>query len=281
MQIIIAKNIGFCFGVERAYQISLDTLKKKNGDCQMLGNLVHNENVIADLKKKGLKFISSPDEAQKGLVIIRAHGVGDATIKELELKKVEIVDATCPLVKKAQDFARKLAKEGREVIIIGENNHAEVKAINGSIDNRGIIIESDKEIDKIPKDKRIGVVVQTTQNARKINKIIKRLKEIIIDIEFCDTLCDAVGKRQEEVREIASQRDIVLVVGSKNSANTQRLFEISKEINEKTFSVENKDSLDASIFFDGAEVGIISGTSAPIWIIEEIVDELKKIKENL
>jgi (E)-4-hydroxy-3-methyl-but-2-enyl pyrophosphate reductase len=280
MKIIIAQNIGFCFGVERAYKLSLKALNESQGKCQMLGNLVHNEKVINDLKKKGLEFISSVDQAESGTVIIRAHGVADKTIKELEKKEVVVVDATCLLVKKAQDFARQLFKEKRKVIIIGEKDHAEVRAINGAIDNQGLVIESAEEIESIPRDKPIGIVIQTTQDAQKTKFFLEKIKQEFKDIIVHETFCHAVSKRQDEVRELASKTDFVLVVGSKTSANTQRLVEIVSSQNKRVYGIQDKKDIKKEWFNKEAKVGLISGTSAPGWIINQIIQKLNEIKEE-
>ncbi len=279
MEIIIAQNVGFCFGVDRAYNLSLESLKN-NEECQMLGNLVHNEKVVEDLKKRGLSFISSVEQAHK-TVIIRAHGVGDRTIKELERKGVRIIDATCPLVKKAQDLARILHQEGRTVIIIGEKDHAEVRAINGAIDDTGIVVESEEEINLIAKDKPAGIVIQTTQDAKKIKRILKKAQEDFKDVKICETFCHSVMKRQEEVRSLAQTTDIILVIGSEKSANTQRLVEIARQEKENVYGVKDGESIDKKWFFRGARVGVISGTSAPKWIINEVIEKLNQIKKGL
>jgi len=281
MEIIVAQNIGFCFGVERAYNLSLQALKESQDECQMLGNLVHNEKVISDLKEKGLEFVSSVDEVEKGTVIIRAHGVADKVLEELKEKEVEIVDATCPLVKKAQFFAKELLNEKRKVVIIGEKDHAEVKAINGAINNQGILIESGQEInDGLNPDDPIGIVIQTTQDAQKTKIFLEEIKKKFKDVKIHETFCQAVSKRQDEVRELSNQVDFVLVVGSKTSANTQRLIEIVSCEGKKVYGVEDRKDINHSWFNKDTKVGLISGTSAPGWLINEIVKELELIKES-
>lgn len=274
MKIIMANNIGFCFGVERAYKISLESLK--NGECQMLGHLVHNEKVVEGLKVKGLKFIPDLNKLQKGKVIIRAHGVGDKTIKALKEMEMEIIDATCPLVKKAQDFARSLDKDGRKVIIIGEKGHAEVKAINGSVGDRAIIIENKKDINSISKELSLGIVVQTTKDSKLAGDIINTLRKRFNDIKVCDTLCHAVLKRQEEVKKMAKKVDVILVVGSKTSANTQTLVQVAQRI-QTTYGIQGPEELKKEWFIKITSVGIISGTSTPYWLIKLVEDKLRLI----
>ncbi len=281
MELILAENIGFCFGVKRAYEMSLKTTEESNISCQMLGALVHNEKVIEDLEKRGLKFVSSLEEVkEKGTVIIRAHGVSDEVFESLKKKNVKIIDATCPFVKNAQNFARSLDKEGRKVVIIGEKSHAEVKAINGVIKNRGVVVESKEEILKIDKNLSIGIVAQTTQDEKKIKDFLDLFKKNFKNIKIHKTLCYAVIKRQKEVRKLVKKVDIVLVVGSKNSANTQRLIEIASEEKKEVYGVEEKESLKEEWFFKKEKVGLISGTSTPKWVIDEVIDELKKLESK-
>ncbi len=275
MKVIMAENIGFCFGVERAYKMSLGLLGK--GDCQMLGHLVHNERVVDELKSKGLRFASSVDEIGPGTVIIRAHGVGDDTMDRLRKAGREIVDATCPLVRRAQNFARLLESEGKKVVIIGERGHAEVEAINGSIRGRAVIIENEDEIGNIPEGVPLGIVVQTTKDRVLAERLVGAVKARFNDVEACNTLCQAVLKRQEEVKELAKKVDIILVVGSVNSANTQTLVKVAQR-ETAAHGVEGPEDIKKE-WLDGAEsVGLISGTSAPIWLIDEVKKKIESIK---
>ncbi len=276
MKLIIAENIGFCFGVKRAYEITLKATKETDLSCQMLGALVHNEKVIEDLEERGLKFVSSLEEIEeKGVVVIRAHGVSDEVLECLKKKDVKIIDATCPFVKKAQNLARLLDKEGRRVVIIGEKNHPEVKAINGAIKNKGIVVESKEEVLKIDKNTPVGIVAQTTQNEEKIKTLLDLFKKNFKDIKTKETLCYAVTKRQKEVKELAKKVDVVLVIGSRSSANTQRLIEVASEHKKEVYGVEGKESLKKEWFIGKEKTGIISGTSAPKWVIDEVIAELR------
>ena len=275
MKIIMAEGIGFCFGVERAYNISLDTLGE--GSCQMLGHLVHNENVVNELRSKGLQFISDVDEAGDGTVIIRAHGVGDETMERLRAKGLKIVDATCPLVRRAQDFARSLEKKGKRIVIIGEKGHAEVEAINGSIGGRAVIVEKEADLDDIPEGAPLGIVVQTTKDQNVADEMIDAIKKRFKDVEASNTLCQVVLKRQEEVKVLAGKVDILLVVGSKTSANTQTLVKVAQR-ETKAYGVEGPDDLEKDWFDRVNSVGITSGTSTPVWLIEKVKEKIGLIK---
>ncbi len=277
MEIVVSKNTGFCFGVKRAYELSLKTLEEDK-ECQMLGNLVHNEKVVNELKEKGLQFISSLEDIKEGTVIVRAHGVSDDVFRQLKEKGVKIVDATCPLVRKAQNFAKELENQGRKVIIIGEKDHAEVKAINGAIDNRGVVINSKEEVGEVENSGPVGVVIQTTQDSQRVEEFLQLIKERFSDVKVCDSLCGAVSERQKEVREIANKVDIILVVGSKTSANTQSLVNIIYEKGGVVYGVEDEKDIDSNWFKKESKVGLISGTSAPEWLVEKVKNKLEEIK---
>ncbi len=275
MKIILAHNIGFCFGVERAYQMSLQALME--GPCYMLGKLVHNENILEDLRSRGLQFIESPEEATQGTVIIRAHGIDDKTRFKLEEKKVKVVDATCPLVKKAQDLARDLEEEGYRVAIIGKKDHAEVRAIKGVLRNRAFILEEEKDISEIPRDLPLGVVVQTTQNKERAGKIIEKIKSEFKKVKINNTLCYAVGKRQEEVKSLLKEVDIILVVGSEISANTTELCKIAGE---KAYLVGGPTEVRKGWFSGKKSVGVISGTSVSLETVEAVVKKIEEINRQ-
>lgn len=278
MEIILAKDIGFCVGVRNAYNISIGVLSQEKS-CQMFGQLVHNEKVIQALEARGLNFVFDLKNIKSGdCVIIRAHGEGDRTIKELEKKKVKIVDATCPLVKRAQNFAKSLYKEGFLVIIIGDKGHAEVKAINGVIENKGIIIEKQEDIKKVPLERNLGVVIQTTQNPAEAKALINVLKNKSAQVKVFDTFCPTTSKRQEEIKKIAKKTDLVLIIGSKKSANTQRMIKICKKIKKNVYGIEDVKDIKDEWFRGVLRVGVASGTSAPDWLIQEVVDAIRKIK---
>jgi len=280
MEIILAQNIGFCNGVKNAYSLSLKALREEKKPCQMLGYLVHNEKVIERLEEKGLEFISSVEEAQEGTVIIRAHGAERKTITELQKKKVKIIDATCPLVKKAQDLASSLSQEGFLVVIIGDQNHPEVKAIRGSVDGVGIVIENETEIDQIPTNSKVGIIIQTTSDGQSVAKIIQKIKEKFEEVKVCNTLCPVTTARQQELRGLASRVDLILVVGSKKSANTQRLLAIGQEQGKNAQGVEDASDLAKSWFEGVNKVAVVSGTSTPDWVIEGVVDQALKINDH-
>lgn len=305
MKIVFAKNIGFCSGVKRAVLIAENSLKKDPKPIQFLGNLVHNEKIIEKFKKRGVKFIKnlksefysrnrtndeksakrSLSAAKKGTIIIQAHGISPFSKKNK--KELVIKDATCPLVKKAQIAAKSFYEKGYKVVIIGDKNHSEVKGIKAWSKNQALIIECENQA-KTPQflkkvgNNKIGVVAQTTQNLDNVNKILRALKSKTKKLEYLNTLCPEVQKRQNEMESILKKVDSVIVIGSKSSANTKRLVEKAEGNKKQVFWVnsllelkkEFKKQKIKKIF----SLGVISGASASNEEIEKIKKWLKKLK---
>jgi len=277
MKIILAPKIGFCFGVKRAFNMSLEALNKKPKPCQVLGPLVHNELVIEKLKKKGIKFINSLNEAKKGTIIIPAHGEDPKVLEKIKKMGLEIIDTTCPLVKKVQDLAKNLQKKGYQVIIIGDKDHKEVKSIQAGIKEKGIIIENEKYFPKLKIKKPLAIIAQTTQNPERAKKILKKLKKKFKDVKFHNTLCPTVQSYQKEIKKLAPKVDLMLIVGSKTSANTKRLVEIAKTSGKPVYHIENPDQLKEKWLSGVRKLGIATGTSTPDWSIKEVIKKLEKI----
>ncbi len=288
MEIILGKNIGFCFGVKRAYDLSLKIAKQSNKFCFCLGPLVHNESVIEKLQKLGIKTISSLDDIKDNHsgdpLIIPAHGAKPETFSKAKAKGLEIIDATCPLVKKVQEAARELQNNGYNVIIIGDKNHTEVESIQGAIDDKGIVIENMKDIQllnkKSLKNLPLGVVSQTTQSLENVDKILKELRKISKKIKFSNTLCPFVADRQKEVKKISQKVDLILIIGSSSSANTKRLADIAKGSKKPVYYIENENQLKKEWFCNIKKLGIFSGTSTPDWEIKKIINKIKNYEKK-
>lgn len=288
MKIIFAKNIGFCSGVKRAVLIAENSLRKDPKPIQFLGNLVHNEKIIEKFKKRGIKFIKnlkSLSNAKKGTIIIQAHGI--PPLSQRIKKNLLFRDATCLLVKKAQIAARSFYEKGYKVIIIGDKNHSEVKGIKAWSKNQALIIKNENQAKtlqflKKAGNNKIGVVAQTTQNLDNVNKVLKALKSKNKKLEYLNTLCPEVQKRQNEMESILKKVDAILVIGSKSSANTKRLVEKARESKKQVFWVnslaELKKELKKQEIKKDFSLGVVSGTSASNEEIEEIKKWLKKLK---
>jgi len=276
MKVIFAKHIGFCSGVKRAVSLAENSLKKDKKPIWFLGELVHNEKVIEKFKKKNVKFISSPEQVKSGTLIIQAHG-----FSPLENKKILIRDATCPLVKKVQILANSLYKKGYQVIIIGDKSHSETKGINGYAGSKSIIVENEKQAEKLPRFKKIGAVAQTTQRAENFKKILKILKKKSRKIKWFNTICPEVDIRQKELDKISRKSDAILVIGSRSSANTKRLVQIAKKSKKKVFWVNSMEELRKKKIKGVSVLGVVSGTSASDREIGKIKKYLIKAKRNL
>lgn len=278
METILAKEIGFCFGVKRAYELALKTVKGNKNPYFCLGPLVHNESVNQKLESLDIKFISSfNEEVKNGILIIPAHGARPEIFKEAKKRNLEIVDATCPLVQKSQKVAEELQDNGYQVIIVGDKNHTEVEAIQGLINDQGIVVETKEEISSIKKNLPFGVIAQTTQSPQNVQQVLKELKKISKKVKFCNTLCPFVSARQKAVKDLAQKTDAVLIIGSQTSANTKRLVKIAKENRKPVYQVENENQLKKEWFLNVQKVGIATGTSTPNWEIEKIINKLKNL----
>ncbi|MCK4776997.1 MAG: 4-hydroxy-3-methylbut-2-enyl diphosphate reductase [Actinomycetia bacterium] len=280
MKIITAKKAGYCYGVERALKLVERELKKNNKQIYTLGPLIHNPQVVKELEGKGVKSLLSIDKVKKGTVIIRSHGVDPQTLKKAKEKGLNIIDATCPFVKKAQKCVQRLAREKYDVFIIGEKDHPEVKGLYAYSDNRGTIIENVEDVKKIDKNlRKIGLVVQTTQTVWKLQEIVKILLTRTFEIKIFNTICHATFERQKEAKKLAKKVDVMIVVGGKNSANTKRLLQICKESNKNSFHIESEKDLKKSWFKKDSSVGVTAGASTPIRITEKVVERINKLYE--
>jgi len=275
LKIIIAKHIGFCFGVKRALSIAEKSLKEDPKPIQFLGPLVHNEKVVEELKRKGGKIIAHLKKIKSGTLILRAHG--EVLSPEKIKKNVLIKDTTCPLVKRAQDAAKLLVKQGYQVIIIGDQNHPETKGIKKYAEGRVIIIENVSQAKKLPNFKKIGVISQTTQDLNMVNRILEILKNKTRDFKWINTLCPEVQARQKELKKILKKCDGVLVIGSPSSANTKRLAEIIKNAKKKVLLINSTKKLKKNKLKGISFLGIVSGTSAPDWTVKKIIEKLKAL----
>ncbi len=280
LSIEIAQNAGFCFGVKRTLAMVEDNLDKMQKPVKIYGHLVHNEEVIKKLVAQGMEIINDLKEANEGTLIITAHGISPLVKEELiSRENLEVLDTTCPKVLRVQNLAKFLKQQERIVLIFGDASHIEVKGINGAANEEGIIFSQKEELAKIKIDsqKKYGLVVQTTQDFEKFQEIEKEIKKRIKDILIFNTICEATRSRQKEVRELARDKDIVLVIGSRSSANTNRLYQISLEINPHSYLISTSKEIMNDWFDDKNKVGITAGASTPDWIIKEVIDRLKII----
>lgn len=283
-KIKLAKFAGFCYGVKRAVE-TVKKLKAENPDkkVSVLGELIHNTDVINELESLGINTITEIPEHGEGICVVRSHGESPEVIEKIKNAGFTTVDLTCPDVKKVQHTAIELAKNGYYVVIVGKSEHPEVIAIkaNAKLWSDKVVVATEieqlKNFEKeIKSHKKVGVVVQTTQRITTLNKIVEYLTSIAKEIHIANTICQSTSMRQSEAKELAKESDLVIVVGSKKSANTTHLAEILKDIT-KTIHIENDTELDnyKELIEKAQKIGITAGASTPQNIIEKVIKKLE------
>lgn len=279
MKINIAKSAGFCFGVKRAVAIALKTAKAEK-NVEMLGDIVHNEDVVKIIKNAGVIKVKRLEKGKNKIFLIRAHGVSKDMINRANRLGYKIVDATCPMVQEIHNIARKMEKMGCEPVIIGDKKHDEVKGIIGQLTTKPLVIDSIKNIPyrKIKKMKSACVVVQSTQNMEKVLKIAKILERYIENLRFFNTICNPTRIKQNEIKIMPKENDLMIIIGSKTSANTKRLYEISKSLNKRSYWIQSKNDIKPEWFRNAENVGITAGASTPDFTTNDIVKFIKSLK---
>jgi 4-hydroxy-3-methylbut-2-enyl diphosphate reductase len=286
MKVIIAEYAGFCEGVERAYRIALEQVSAGK-PIFMLGNLVHNRQIIDKLKNLGVKTVKSLSEiptGTKGVLLISAHGVPPQIYEEAKAKGLRTIDTTCSWVKRAQQIAKDLAQSGRKIVIVGDRGHAEVQGLVGWSNNQASVVENLADIAQldIKSDDKIGVLAQTTQPEEKFQAIVEALKKITKDVREYSTICGATHKRQSACIDLAKKVDLVLVIGDRLSANTKRLTELCSAAGVETHQIETVADLNKKWLAGKERVGLTAGASTPDWVIEAVVNYLNNamLKQN-
>lgn len=272
--IITAKRAGFCFGVKRAVDMAFDAAKK--GDhVYTLGPIIHNPQVIERLRAEGVVPTEDIDDGTIKTLIIRTHGVPQEVSASLEGKGYEIVDATCPFVKKAQQYAKLLKENGYQVIIIGDKEHPEVKGLMSYAGDDVVVVNKD---DSLPRLKnRVGVVVQTTQPVSVLKKFVSEAVEQVKELKVFNTICNSTALRLKETEELAKEADVMVVVGGKNSANTTQLAQLCSFLSISTHHIETASEIKDDWFRNARKVVITAGASTPDWIIQEIEQRIRDI----
>lgn len=280
MEVIVARSAGFCFGVRRAIEMAFRTAETKGGQAiYTLGPLIHNAQVVEELKRRGLSVADDINDVESGTIIVRTHGVAPEVREEAQKKGLELIDATCPFVGRAQKLAAELAKDGYQVIIVGDKNHPEVEAVAGSSGYTALVVSNADELRRARISARVGVIAQTTQILSNYQECVAALMERAIEIKVHQTICSATRERQHEVQELARQCPVMVVIGGRHSANTTKLAELCRREGATTYHVENAEELNPAWFQNVTKVGVTAGASTPDWIIEGVVrrmtDEFK------
>ena len=280
MKIIIAKDAGYCFGVRDAVDLAYKTADE-HGEVYMLGDIVHNENVVSDLDKSGAKVVNELSEIPTGKpVLLRAHGTKTSIWNEAKENNMNIIDATCPLVHEIHNEVKKLSRDGRQIFVIGDHGHDEVVAIADQVENT-IVLSTVEEARKLKKYKKAGVVSQSTQTIENVQEIINILMEKVFDLHFVNTICYPTKRNQEQIKTLANECDVMIIIGSFTSANSKRLTLLAKEINKNTYQITSASELDFSWFENCSKVGISAGASTPDYLIKEVNDKLMSYKGDI
>ncbi|MDR0408421.1 MAG: 4-hydroxy-3-methylbut-2-enyl diphosphate reductase [Campylobacteraceae bacterium] len=276
MQIKLAKNYGFCFGVKRAIKIA-----ENAPGASTIGPLIHNNEEILRLKNsfdvQTLSNISEAENIKKA--IIRTHGITKEDLQDLQKCGIEIVDATCPFVTKPQKICEQMSKEGYSIVIFGDKNHPEVRGVKSYCvhDNVYVVLSCD-ELTKTDLGQKIALVSQTTRKIDEFLKIVDFLAANCKEVRVFNTICNATFENQDAARELAKEADIFIVIGGKNSSNTKQLYNIAKEFCKDSYLIENEKELDSLWFLDKKICGITAGASTPDWIIKKIIEKIREIK---
>ncbi|MCE5311649.1 MAG: 4-hydroxy-3-methylbut-2-enyl diphosphate reductase [Nitrospiraceae bacterium] len=277
MKVITAKRAGFCFGVKRAVDMAFGAAKQSDA-VYTLGPIIHNPQVIEKLDSQGVRPTDDIGSANIKTLIIRTHGVTAEVSEKLASSEFNVIDATCPFVKKAQQYAALLKKEGYQVVIIGDREHPEVQSLMSYAGSDALVINKDDAFPKLRS--RVGIVVQTTQPVYVLQKFIAEALETVSELKVFNTICSSTALRLKETTDMARQVDVMIVVGGKNSANTTQLANLTKSMSVPTYHIETSSELKKAWFVEAEKVGITAGASTPDWIIKEVEERIRTIGGN-
>ena len=277
MKIITAKRAGFCFGVKRAVDMAFEAARN-NSNVFTFGPIIHNPQVIEKLRQQSVSPIDNIDDDRIKTLIIRTHGVPCDISARLAGKGYEVVDATCPFVKKAQQYAKLLKDDGYQVVIIGDKEHPEVKGLMSYAGDDVVVVNKDQKLGKLKR--RVGVVVQTTQPVSVLKDFIAEALEQVQEIKVFNTICNSTSLRLKETKAMAKKADVMVVAGGKNSANTTQLATLCLSMAVPTYHIETSSEIKEEWFRGVNNVGITAGASTPDWIIKEIEERIRAIGGN-
>ena len=262
-RIVVAEHAGVCYGVERALEMAEEAGATAEQPVRTLGSLIHNPIVVRELEERGVGKVEDLDEVEGGTVIIRAHGVPPQVEDEARARGLDVVDATCPYVKKVHAAAERLVREGYRVVVVGEAGHPEVEGILGHCGEGALVAQEPADLEGADIRGRVGVVVQTTQTERALAAIVDTLLSRATEVRVMNTICKATQERQEAASELAGRADVMLVVGGRNSGNTRRLAQICRERCPATHHIEDASEVEAAWFEGAGLIGVTAGASTP------------------
>ncbi len=273
MKVTVAKGSGWCFGVKRALRMAETALEQSERPIYTLGELIHNPQVVGELHGRGLRVARKTSDVARGTLIVRCHGVSPAVLDGARAKGLDVVDATCPFVKKAQDIARLLSGQGYRVVVLGDRGHPEVEAISAGLRDVSVV-KDEAEARALKSAKKLGVVAQTTQSFDTFSRVVCLLVGKTQELRAYNTICETTSSRQREALRLAGEVDVMIVVGGRNSANTARLYEICRGRVRRTHRVESAAELKRSWFRNAVHAGVTGGASTPDWLVREVADRI-------
>jgi 4-hydroxy-3-methylbut-2-enyl diphosphate reductase len=282
MEIVLANEMGFCFGVRRAVEM-MEEATQQQGAMVSLGSVVHNPQVVAQLREQGLEVIASLDEVSERPVAITAHGVSEDVVRELGSRGVPVVDTTCPIVTRSQQWAKRLADDGFAVVIFGDPNHKEVRGVLGWAEGKAFAVPTVEALDDLPDElpSRIGVLSQTTETeghfAEFVRALLERRMDRISELRVINTLCNATTNQQAAAQELAHEVDLMFVIGGRESANTRHLAEVAREEGVETHQVESADEIRPEWLNGHRRVGVTAGASTPDDAVDAVVTRLREL----
>jgi 4-hydroxy-3-methylbut-2-enyl diphosphate reductase len=280
MEIVLAESLGFCMGVKRAVDMAYRALEKSNGlPVVTLGPLIHNTQEIDRLQRDGIRVADGAMIPAESTVIIRAHGVAPQTYEDLKTRGVKIMDGTCPYVHYSQRKAVDLRDEGYTVVIVGDRDHPEIRGILGYINGQAIVVKTIEEARALAPMSRVGTIAQTTISPGKYRAVIEILREKSAEVKVCETICDATEENQKAVRELASEVEVLYVVGGRHSANSNKLVEAARENCPRTRLIETADEINPEELREVNRVGVSAGASTPDWMIQRVIKRLREMAD--
>ena len=278
MKLIVAKSAGVCFGVKRAMDIAREAAKKYPKDLYTLGPLIHNPQAVEFLDKLGVKVKNRIEQIPRGTVIFRSHGVSLRDLMKAREKRLRIIDATCPIVKRAQLYAKYLHRHGYDLLIVGDAQHPEVEAIRSYIPEGVDVVEDVEASQRLGPWEKLGMIAQTTQSFSLFKEVVAVCLERAKELRVFNTICHATTIRQMEAVEIAKKVDCMIVIGGYNSGNTQRLAAICRDIQPHTYHIETSQELHPKWLAGREKIGLTAGASTPSWIIKEVEVKVRHLK---
>ena len=279
-EIEVARYAGVCYGVERALGMAEKAADEARKPVNTLGPLIHNPLVVNDLESIGVGTASNVSEVEEGTLIIRAHGVVPSVVEDARTRGLDVLDATCPYVKKVHNAAERLVREGYQLIVVGESGHPEVEGIMGHAGDDAHVVSVPGDLDAIDLSRKVGVVVQTTQTPGALADVVAELSKRTMDLRVINTICSATQERQDSAAELARRVDAMIVVGGKNSGNTRRLAEICTAACPKTHHIEDASEIEAAWFDGVSHIGVTAGASTPASHIERALVRMRSLLES-